>query len=282
MWQILKFLPRKLLSRITGLIVHWRGPRPFVTALILDFAAFYTIRVADAELPVEKYASLGDFFVRRLKPGLRPVAPALVVHPADSRIFQSGAIGDGGQCILAKGKKYSVGDLLVDPEWRQKYAGGYFISYYLCPTDYHRVHSPVEGWINKVTYVPGDLWPVHAEAVASIDSLYCVNERVAVELATEHGAVSVVFVGATNVGSIVLDCEPNLQTNRGKPAMSKVFETPVEVAKGQELGMFRMGSTVVCIFSEEYTKRFAEGLNLGPVVKVNSALTQDLPDTNTP
>lgn len=243
--------------------------------MIRLFALFYGINLSEAEKDPSAYPSLGEFFVRRLKPGARPVAGATAVHCADSRILQHGPIAEGGWCVQAKGKTYQIRDFLVDPEWKEKYADGYFVTYYLCPTDYHRVHSPVDGVIRKTTYVPGDLWPVHDSAVASIDALYGVNERVIVELASDVGAVGVVFVGAMNVGSIELAFDPVIKGNAGMAFAQRTYDGMKEVRKGQELGMFRMGSTVVVLFSGEFRRRFSGTLKLGPVVKVNSALTAD-------
>lgn len=272
MWKILKFLPRKELSRLTGKLVHFQGPTWWNSFLIRTFAGFYKIDLNEAELPVSSYSSLGEFFVRRLKSGTRPLGNGFAVHPADSRILQAGPIREGF-CLQAKGKNYSVREFLVDDQWKDKYEGGTFITYYLCPTDYHRVHSPVSGVITKVTYVPGDLWPVHDSAVNEMEGLYLVNERAAVEVATELGMVAVVFVGATNVGSIHLAFDKSVVGNEGLPFQQKLYGSGKEIAKGEELGMFRMGSTVIVLYPRSFTEKYGGALKLGPLVKVNSALT---------
>lgn len=256
---------------MTGNFVQWKGPRWWNTLLIRGFSGLYGIKIEEAELPVSSYLSLGDFFIRRLKKGARPLASSFAVHPADSRILQAGLIREG-QCVQAKGKNYSVKDFLVDDKWREKYEGGTFISYYLCPTDYHRVHSPVHGVIQRLTYVPGDLWPVHDAAVNDIDGLYLVNERAAVEIATELGMVAVVFVGATNVGSIGISFDQSIVGNHGLPFQQKVYGGGKEIGKGEELGMFRMGSTVVVLYPKAFSETYGANLKLGPAVRVNSAL----------
>lgn len=273
MWKLLKFLPRNYISRMTGWIVHWKGPAFFNHISIAVFAAIYRINLSEAEKSPWDYPSLGDFFVRRLKSSARPLAPSEFVHCADSEILMSGPI-ENGTCLQAKGKKYSVRDLLVDPDWVGKYEGGYFATYYLCPTDYHRVHSPVTGYIRRVTYVPGDLWPVHKSAVTEIEGLYLVNERVIIEIATEMGSVAVVLVGALNVGSIELCFDGLVRGNSGQAFFEKIYEIPKEIKKGAELGMFRMGSTVVTIFPPEFTKQFGKSLNMSGKVKVNSSVLQ--------
>lgn len=273
MWKLLKFLPRNLISRWVGRLVHWKGPAFWNHITIAVFAAIYRIHLSEAEKSPWDYPSLGELFVRRLKPGVRPLATTAAVHCADSEILISGRI-ENGTCLQAKGKKYSVRDFLVDAEWIGKFEDGLFITYYLCPTDYHRVHSPVDGYIRKVTYVPGDLWPVHKEAVSEMEGLYLVNERVVVEIATDLGAVAVVFVGAMNVGSIELSFDSIVKGNDGQPFLEKVYEVPREIKKGEELGMFRMGSTVVTLFSPEFRRRHEDGMTAVGQVKVNSALTR--------
>lgn len=271
MLWLLRFLPRKLLSRWTGAFVHWRGPAIWARVSVSFFAKYYSINVGEAEKPLGQYPSIGDFFIRRLKPGVRPIAGGPAVHPADSRISQSGVI-EQGNLIQAKGKKYTARELLVDNDWKDKFEEGYFITYYLCPTDYHRVHSPVNGMIRKVTYVPGDLWPVNEGSVEGIDKLFCVNERVIVEIASDDGAVAVVFVGATNVGSIALSFDSTILGNAGRPFTERAYNPPKEIKKGDELGMFRMGSTVVMLYSGTFRRKYAASLRLGPDVKMGGAL----------
>ncbi|MBC7371768.1 MAG: phosphatidylserine decarboxylase [Bdellovibrionaceae bacterium] len=276
MSAITKFLPRNHLSYFVGKLVQWRGPAIWAQITIQWFAKMYNINLEEAEFPVSGYPSLGDFFVRKLKAGRRPVANATVVHPADSQISQHGEIRDGGFLIQAKGRDYLVRELLANSEAQIKYQGGYFITYYLCPTDYHRVHSPVDGVIQKVTHIPGELWPVNKWSVENIHDLFSVNERIVVEIATEVGPVAVVFVGATNVGKIELSFDPSFVGNQFTLMKNRIVEyrTPIEIKKGEELGMFRMGSTVVMVYAEEFNKRFGSNLNLGPGVKYGEALSR--------
>lgn len=275
MSAITRILPKRRLSRWVGKLMHWQPPTFLARASVRLFAGFYNIDLTEAEKPYDQYPSIGEFFVRRLKPGIRPVAEAWAVHPADSQITQCAVI-DGDSLIQAKGLKYSLSNFTQDPEAHKKWSGGIFLTYYLCPTDYHRVHSPVDGVITDVRYMPGSLWPVNEWSTTNIANLFSVNERILVEIETDLGPVAVVFVGATNVGHIVLSFDEKVQGNQKGPHIfsHKKYSPPINVHKGQELGMFRMGSTVVMLYPPNFRQSFENTLDRGPQVKVNSALVR--------
>lgn len=224
-------------------------PKPLSTWSIRRFGEIYKINFAEAEKPVAEYQSIGDFFTRRLKAGARPIAESPVVHPADSRIAQVGMI-TGGRCVQAKGKNYSVRDLLQNDALAAKFSEGLFVTYYLCPTDYHRVHSPVDGVVHRTIHIPGTLWPVNDWSVRTIENLYPKNERLVVEMESRLGTVAVVFVGATNVGKITTSFDPSISTNSlsTKNVVIRDYPQAVAIEKGEELGTFHMGSTVVILF----------------------------------
>jgi phosphatidylserine decarboxylase len=274
MSAITKFLPRNHMSYFIGKLVHWRGPKAWARLTTRAFAKYYKIDLGEAEHSIEDYPSIGDFFVRRLKASARPIANVAAVHPADSQISQCGPIVEG-RLIQAKGRLYQVQDFLMNSEAPRTYQDGFFLTYYLCPTDYHRVHSPVTGLIQKVTHIPGELWPVNKWSVENVHDLFSVNERVVVEIASEFGPVAVVFVGATNVGQIELSFDSSFRGNQFTLSKNRVVEyrTPLEIQKGEELGMFRMGSTVVVLYTKEFRQRFESGFKLGPSVKFGQALT---------
>lgn len=253
--------------------MHLELPSFLARWTIKAFASFYKIDLDEAEKPYASYTSIGDFFVRRLKTGIRPVADSWAVHPADSVITQAAPI-DGGTLIQAKGITYKLDEFTQDPDAKKKWAGGYFLTYYLCPTDYHRVHSPVEGSITDVRYMPGQLWPVNAWSTKNVKDLFTANERVLVEIETDLGPVGVVFVGATNVGHIVLSFDDSIRGNQKGPHIfqHKRYSPQIPVHKGSELGMFRMGSTVVMLYPPSFRQTFEKDLNLGPSVRVNAAL----------
>ncbi len=232
--------------------MHLKLPRPVATWAIRTFGKIYNINFEEAEKEIHQYDSIGDFFVRRLKPGVRPLSDSPLLHPADSVIAQIGEIQEG-RCIQAKGKTYSVAELCGDLELGAKYKEGLFVTYYLCPTDYHRVHSPVDGKIKTARHIPGHLWPVNEWSASNIENLFAVNERVVLEMESRLGSCLLVFVGATNVGQIRLAFDPEIITNieRNPVPRIRAYEPPVEVEKGAELGAFYMGSTVVMIYPKD-------------------------------
>lgn len=270
MSSIVKILPRRLMSRLIGRLVHWRGPRWFAHLTVFLFGRYYRIAFHEAEKDFRDYPSIGDFFIRKLKPETRPIGTAEILHPADSRITQHGIITNG-QLIQAKGMTYELKDFTQDPDAYKKWANGYFITYYLCPTDYHRVHSPVSGQVTDVRHIPGDLWPVNDWSTNAINNLFGINERVLVEIETDYGPVGVMFVGATNVGSIELDFDPTLVTNKPGTLIfnHQKYEPTVQIRKGQELGLFRMGSTIVMLYPPQIREQLLKKIDLGPRVQVN-------------
>ena len=270
MSAITRFLPKNHLSYVVGQLVHIPLPSFIGKWIITAFARAYNINLDEAEYSVERYPSLGEFFVRRLKPGIRPLGTTWALHPADSVITQAAPIADG-RLIQAKNKTYSLESFTRDPKALEKYNAGTFLTYYLCPTDYHRVHSPVSGEIKRVVHIPGALWPVNNWSTDNIHELFSVNERVLVEIETERGPVGVMFVGATNVGQIVLSFDPEIIGNQLlSEALREKSYNGLKVQKGDELGMFRMGSTVVMLYGP--TTIAQDGLEsyLNKHVRVNS------------
>lgn len=270
MASITRFLPKNHLSYIVGLLVHIKLPGFLNRLIIANFAKAYRINLDEAELYYGQYPSLGEFFVRKLKPGIRPVGSSWALHPADSVITQAAQMTDG-KLIQAKGKTYSVESFTKDPKALEKYSNGTFLTYYLCPTDYHRVHSPVTGEIKRAVHIPGALWPVNSWSTDNVHELFSVNERVLVEIQTDRGLVGVMFVGATNVGQIILSFDAEIIGNQLlSGAVKERVYTGLQINKGDELGMFRMGSTIVMLYAPDTLKNVQLENYLGKAVKVNS------------
>lgn len=242
------------MSRLVGWLITLSLPETLRLASLRWFAKRYRLNLSEAERALEDYPHIGALFTRRLKSGVRPLGAPPFVHPADSVLSESGSI-ERGLCLQAKGITFTVPDLLGDEALAKPFvSGGLFATYYLCPTDYHRVHSPCDLYVFKILHLPGDLWPVNTWSVSRIRSLFSINERVVVFGKTDRGNdVAVVMVGATNVGKMEF---PSLWagffSNQGwKNASEKLHRPPHFLGKGEELGIFHMGSTVVLCLSQE-------------------------------
>ena len=244
---VLYLVPKNLLSLIVGIVVSLPLPNGLRIFSMKWFAKRYNINMDEAEKNIEEYKSINDLFTRKLKPGIRPIASSNLVHPADSEITVAQKIKPN-QFIQAKGKSYSLtsvaGGGFVEEGYFEE---GYHLTYYLCPTDYHRVHSPVDGKILGYTYLPGRLWPVNPWSVEHVSQLFAVNERVTIWIESSNGVVGVNMVGATNVGKITLAFDQEFITNNKHFRKDEVkkYDQPISVKKGDELGTFNMGSTVL-------------------------------------
>ena len=247
---LMPIVPKNDLSHAVGKIVHQRIPGPLGRKSVEWFARYYNINVDEAEHPLESYPTIGALFTRKLKNGARPIGQG-VVHPADAVITEAGPI-KGMTLIQAKGRTYSVSGLLGGGPYAQNFEDGAFATYYLCPTDYHRVHSPVDGKIVWLNHIPGALWPVNDWSTHAIPNLFNVNERIAVIIETERGFVALVMVAATNVGNMSMTFDPTLSTKirqGDRRPQPKSYEKSLPVHRGDEVGIFHMGSTVVMLYA---------------------------------
>ena len=167
----LSVVPKNAMSRLVGTIAYLKLPGPLSVSSIKAFANLYDINVEEAEGSLDEYRSIGNFFTRRLKIGSRVIdhRKGHLVSPADGKILNCGRIENG--CIIqAKGRNFSVSELLADEKDAARFDGGSWITVYLSPQDYHRVHHPVEGLIERARYLPGHLWPVNRAAVNHVDA----------------------------------------------------------------------------------------------------------------
>lgn len=239
-------MPRRLVTRAGGALTRRRSQMA-----VRRFAAAYQIDMDEAEHPLEAYDSVQSLFVRRLKPGVRPVntEAGVMVSPVDGRLALSTPIRDG-RLAQAKGRFYTVGALLGEEADAARFEGGHMINVYLSPRDYHRIHSPVDGEVSRWRHVPGDLFPVNAAAATYVDAIYARNERLIAFIETEaFGPVAVVMVGATVVGKVRASFVDGVSSNA--PGVVEVREgamsPPVAMARGDELGVFDLGSTVIIL-----------------------------------
>lgn len=252
-------LPQGALSRAFGRAADLPLPRRLRRPLLGAFARLVGASVSEAELPLDAYSTLNRFFTRKLRPGVRcwPNDPRLLASPVDGTTGQLGRIEDGWG-VQAKGRRYSVAALLGDAAEAQRFEGGRFLTLYLSPRDYHRIHAPCDGQIHLARHVPGALLPVNAAAVRHVPDLFPRNERLVCYLDGPLGRVAMVAVGAYNVGRISAAWDPSWNapanqaswvTNRpGIAAVTRRYEPPIRVRQGAEMMTFHLGSTVVLLF----------------------------------
>lgn len=247
---LMRLVPKSALSNVVGAATRFPAPASMHHAAIRVFASRYGINLEEAEEPIEHYPTLGQFFTRRLKAGARTIDPAVdaIVCPVDGAVSRVGSVFVG-ECLQAKGISFPVDKLLGDQKEARHFEDGSFATLYLAPKDYHRIHSPLEGEITGYNYLPGEFWPVNPASVSSTDALFAINERLVTYLQTPLGKVAVVAVGATCVARIHATYDAIL-THTGQPARSHKYERPIPIARGAELGMFEMGSTVILLFQK--------------------------------
>jgi phosphatidylserine decarboxylase len=244
-------LPKQLLSRI---IYHlMRSESPGLKRLLIgSFLRGYTLNMAEAAQPDPfAYRSFNDFFTRALRPGVRPIAAAddALVSPVDGTLSQRGAL-DGESLLQAKGRYYSLTELLAnDREAIDSYRDGGFACIYLAPYNYHRIHMPCAARLRSTIYVPGDLFSVNAATVRAVPRVFARNERVICDFDTAFGRMAVILVGALFVGSMAtVHCgEVNPPPRRRKSPQVLADGAGREFARGEELGRFNMGSTVILL-----------------------------------
>lgn len=269
---VMPILPKNDLSHWVGRFVHKKIPGPLGRKMVEGFAKAYHLNMDEAEYPLAHYQSVGELFTRRLKSGVRPIQ-AGIVHPCDAVITQAGRI-DSGKIIQAKGNTYGVAEFLRSSHWAEKFHNGTFVTYYLCPTDYHRVHSPMNGKVRWSSHIPGELWPVNNWSVEAIKNLFTVNERVAFTIEAEKTA-ALVMVAATNVGNITISFDEKIRTNERHPdiaARERSYEPAVEIKKGDEVGIFHLGSTVVMLYEEGMVSEENATRLIGQAVKLGQTL----------
>ena len=242
-------LPKKLVTQLAGRFAS--AELGGVTqAAISRFVAHYGVDMSEAAEPdITRYASFNDFFTRALRAGARPLADADYVCPVDGAISQFGAI-ERDQIFQAKGHHYSTCALLAgDAALAAEFENGQFATIYLSPKDYHRIHMPCAGRLQRMVYVPGDLFSVNPTTARGVPGLFARNERVVCVFDTARGPFVLVLVGATIVGSMATVWHGVVNPPRPEEIKRWNYaDELVELAKGAEMGRFLLGSTVVLLW----------------------------------
>jgi phosphatidylserine decarboxylase len=256
---ILKLLPKNIFSRFVGFLASLGISR----IAIKWFARRYKINIDETQHPLSHYKTLNHFFTRHLKEDARPITEKdnkdAVASPVDGTIAQWGKI-EAGRMIQAKDRFFNVSELLGNDEEAAAFKNGWFMTVYLAPTDYHRMHHYMDADITGFRYIPGTLFPVNPFSVTHIENLFPINERLTTYYDVSGKQAAIVKVGATIVGKIKVSYS-DAESNTNKKGRAEKFDQPIPVKKGDELGYFAMGSTVVMLFPEngfEFIKELPE------------------------
>lgn len=246
-------LPKQGLTVLAGRVAGARGGA-LTTRLIRWFVARYGVNMGEAANPdIASYASFNDFFTRPLKAGVRPMATADFICPVDGAISQLGPIDDY-HMVQAKGHHFTTTDLVGgDAALAERFRHGSFANLYLSPKDYHRLHMPCTGRLLRMIHVPGALFSVNPVTARGVPNLFARNERVVCVFdSVEHGLFVMVLVGATIVGSIATPWHGVVNAKRtGKLSEWHYADRDITLAKGEEMGRFLLGSTVVMLFERD-------------------------------
>ena len=260
-------LPKRGLTQFAGRVARAQGGRA-TTRLIRWFVGKYGVDMSEAENPdIASYASFNDFFGRPLKPGVRPLANADFISPVDGAISQFGAIDDH-HILQAKGHRFTTTQLLAgDAALADRFRHGSFANLYLSPKDYHRLHMPCAGRLQRMIYVPGALFSVNPTTARGVPGLFARNERVVCVFDSEtHGRFVMVLVGATIVGSMATTWHGVVNPRRtGVIAEWEYADRPITLEQGEEMGRFLLGSTVIMLFEKDVIDFNADWRPEGPV-----------------
>ncbi|MCY4264370.1 MAG: archaetidylserine decarboxylase [Gammaproteobacteria bacterium] len=243
-------LPQHGLSRLTG----WLASSSLLNNLLIRlFILCYRVDLEEAEIPEpDGFKNFNAFFTRSLKPGARPLANGsrVVLCPVDGAVSEIGRI-DGDRILQAKGHSYTTARLLADAKMARVFDGGVFATLYLAPRDYHRIHMPLAGTLQKTLYVPGRLFSVNRTTASLVPGLFACNERLVCLFSTPAGAMALVLVGAMIVAGIETvwagQACPN-QEQRVKIIDYSGQTPPIQLIAGAELGHFKLGSTAIVLF----------------------------------
>ena len=243
-------LPRHWLTRVIHAIARIRSSR-VKDFLITRFVRLFDVATDEIKLEMPgDFATFNDFFIRELKEAARPIDTGQysIVSPVDGTVSVAGSLR-GDSILQAKGLDYSVQDLLAtDVEEAAAYRNGRFATIYLAPYNYHRIHAPLAGELVAAHYVPGDLFSVNGATVSRVNGLFRRNERLVMHFKTAHGPAVVILVGALNVGSISTPWSGEIRPRKaGMVHVVNLSTHPTNVAKGDLLGWFNMGSTVILL-----------------------------------
>ena len=268
----LYFIPHYLFSRLTYIITRTR--HPLTTFLIRFYIKFFKVNMQEAsKQKPDDYKTFCDFFTRKLKPGIHKINKSknAIVSSCDGKILEYGKIKDN-KFLQVKGKTISINEIMFyDKKIQNQYIDGSFVTIYLSPKDYHRVHMPYDGKLERTIHIPGRLFSVATHAVKQIKNLYCKNERLVCNFKNLDSKFAVIFVAAINVSSIETSWRGEISPPYPKKTITTDYmKKKVMLSKGDEVGMFKSGSTVILLFDRKY--KLAESLKKNKLIRVGEKI----------
>jgi len=264
-------LPQHALSRLVLAATRVRVPW-FKNLLTRGFLWLFSVDMSEAAEPDPyRYGSFNEFFTRALRADARPIDadPEGIVSPVDGMVSECGPI-DHDRLLQAKGRQYTLDQLLAQQPWARRFEGGSFATIYLAPFNYHRIHMALHGTLRDTVYVPGRLFSVNSATARHVPRLFARNERVLTLFDTEFGQFALVLVGALNVGSMATVWAGDI-TPAARRKVTRIPSPAVTLDKGAELGRFNMGSTVILLF-EPKRVHWHPMLRAGSVVQLGRAI----------
>jgi phosphatidylserine decarboxylase len=283
--QLIVFLQKCLPARLMGQFIYWlsRIEKPwFKNKFITGFCWLYEVDTAEAEHPIPAgYKHFNDFFTRNLREDARPIAPSPESFscPADGTVAQLG-FASTTELMQAKGMSYRAEELLGDTDMAIELADCAYITIYLAPYNYHRLHMPLAGVLEKTLFIPGRLYSVNARTAATVPGLYAVNERLVCQFNSDLGKFALVLVGAMNVASISTawggEIFPPADGQISIQDFSRVTGAP-ELARGDYMGHFNMGSTIV-VLAPPGSLIWDEQVATGNIVRMGQQLGKVTPN----
>lgn len=275
-----KIVPQHLLSRLIAKITECRIPW-LKNLYIHSFIKKYDVNTEEVKKNIpEDFATFNEFFIRQLDPECRPFSEDenILVSPVDGTVSEFGTIDDE-TLLQAKGQHYSLQRLLANRKSLvNTFKNGSYMTFYLSPRDYHRVHIPCKGNLKKMTYVPGKLFSVNQKTTQAIPDIFSRNERVIALFETAFGPMAVIFVGACLVAGIHTRWHGQVTPAKNKNVHSWHYDENNTIAfdKADELGYFQFGSTVILLFPEN-TVHWNNELNVGTSISMGNEIGQILP-----
>jgi phosphatidylserine decarboxylase len=258
-------LPKRFLTFIAFILANSKI-KWLKNYLIADFIKKHPVNMQEAAEPNPfAYASFNDFFTRNLAPNARTFAHQRYISPVDGAISEAGKLQQD-QLLQAKGMYYRLGDLIAEPNAANyaDFIDGSFMTIYLSPSDYHRVHMPIKGQLVKQTYIPGNLYSVQPFTTEHIPHIFSENERLVLHFTTEDGPFIMILVGATIVGCIGTSWQGDLK--RQNQLQTQEWENGPILEKGAETGYFKLGSTVILVWPKftnvQWTNPWRSGTNV--------------------